>query len=271
MTPVEARTEDFLQHIETVYSVRQRYHPAAHRKPLEVTTPPAYASSRRKAVHDLIRLNPDCEGETSKSVLSEWTTYFCIASPLSEMGYITEMAAPRLEQGEKGRKGVDLVISKRTYDNAALPLLGINVKLRRTQADRRTDRQKFDSILCAPSISIPLGNWETRPQPEPTQIRGWMTEHLLPSIQEGKPLEVEDLKGYIFGRIARNLESYLWKADHYPVGEYTPSSSEVNLFPTDLSDYESFQNKLTTMHEVFVRGAKQLASYTPYLPMAEYQ
>lgn len=247
------RTEQFLDDLNAAYSIAPQYKPADHYPILKLPTAERFATRRRKAIYALIE-DKEYPDATPRAFLSEWTSYLCIAGPLDEYGYTVEMAAQGLEAGDEKRKGIDLVITERN-DGPTIPLLGINVKLRTLDREKSTETQRFDPKICAPMITLSLGDWkpETREQ-EPVAIREWIDSHALPKITTtGKLPQFYQLRQFVFGCVSDALESYRWKVESHVGGFYDTTGDENDkyLLPTNPNDFDTFYEKLVGAHELF--------------------
>jgi hypothetical protein len=254
-----ARTEQFLADLSDVYNQEVEYQPTDHHPLLHLKPAKKFAKLRRDRVATYLR-KPELAEDGPRAFISEWATFLAISKPLDELGFTVEMAPQGLEAGDDKRKGIDVVIAKRG-EGPAVPLLGINVKLRTRNIEKSRETQRFDSKICAPMISLSLGSWraENRQQLEAFDIRTWMDGHAIPNItSSGKLPQFHQFRRFVFSRITDTLEQYLWRTESHRAGFYDTTrlegekqDHEKYLFPNDPRDMESFYEKLITAHAVF--------------------
>ena len=250
---IEAKALRFLQGIEQAYSTRQVYRPADHQQLREFPPSLIFAGQKRETVKNLLYASGEVKSDAAKSVLSEWAAYQTISSTLDGTGFAVELAPPGLETGEKGRRGIDIVISTQPDRDAATPLLGINVKLQAIKPEDRLEKHRFDPAICGPAINVSLGDWrvDTKNQEE-LDIRSWINTRAVKNIIKSGQLPYFNLlRGYIFDRISVTLNAYVWKTDHYMSGNYIPNDHEAHLFPANSQDFDSFNEKLRITQTLF--------------------
>lgn len=193
-------------------------------------------------------------GKARDSFLSEWIVMLGLRKALSQTELFVELAPPNLEIGTFGRSGVDLIVSKSSWqDTKNIPVFAINVKLKQLKVRRRVDRYKYDSVLGCPAMELSLGDFNiyTKKSGE-VSIVPWLRKVAAPNIaKSGKLPDFQKWQEYLTKKIAETVSHYMVKTDDFLHGGYKPSHQESNLFPNKIDEFSRFYENLSFTYMLF--------------------
>lgn len=258
-----ANTANFLNSLEMAFL-------APHTITLGTRTPYIFVSQehhaniRKREIDNYLQTGGKGNNELPRAFMSEWTTYACLSSPFTDTDYHVGLAPAAFEHGGEGYKGDDILMSVKNKNNTLDPFLGINVKLQKKKPTCRDERHSYNPLTRSPSIQLSLGDWEFTSRElmakntndelegEKMKIRDWLNDVVVPRIAEGDKIPFfHDLRRFMVQRVNSTLGSYLWKADRFVNGEYTPSIQEETIFPKEGGDFTIFYEKLNLAKQLF--------------------
>lgn len=235
----------------------------AHSYPYDLVLEPSpigvndvdFAYDRRNKIFPLIALSSwDSPRKERDSFLSEWIVMLGFRKILECSELDIELAPPHLEIGSEGRKGVDLVASRKIGEkDKRIPTFAINVKMQQLKYNRRTEVYKYDSILGCPAIELSLGDFsiQTKKSGE-VSIVPWLRQVATPNItNSGKIPDFRKWQKYLIGKASETISHYMVKIDDYLYGDYELSENEAHLFPADETEFRRFYENLTFSYLLF--------------------
>lgn len=225
-------------------------------------SPIQFAHDRRNKVLPLISM-PEWTSERRErdSFLSEWIVLLGLKKTLAQADLNLELAPPHLESGTKGRRGVDLIASKKILGkDVNTPVFAINVKLQRLKYNKRVDTYKYDNVLGCPAIELSLGDFliQTKKSGQ-VSIIPWLRQVATPNItNSGQIPDFLKWQKYLIKKVEDTVSHYMIKTDDFVYGDYEPKEHETKLFPKTEAEFVRFYDNLSCTFTVFRELRSQL-------------
>ena len=249
------RGQQFISDFAEAYGSGLSYLPSQYQLDSYPPMHPSFVGIRAAEMNSYLRSNFEGKSDISRAFLSEWLACIALQNNLQGTDYAVFLAPPQLERGGEGHSGIDLLLSEKKENNALELLLGINIKLKRTQPKRKYEVHKFDPRIAAPYCHLSLGDWQipTR-EYESIGIRSWINEYVAPNIlKTGKIPYFAQFQQYVTTKLSHTLGHYWAKVKEIQLKKYEPEDQEKFIIPPTVEEQELFYSKLTTVDTLFTQ------------------